>query len=271
MEALTVVSPSRFSEIPRAASRCLMVASAARAAARSERNCASATRTWSGCCATRGLHHGELGGRGVVLIAGAVHVAGGDDLLGEELLVALQLRSGPVDLRLGPGHLGLEGGQVVLDALERGLARRHGGLGPDARFASGVEVGARLVHRELELAAVVLGQRRARRHPVAEIGEELGDGAGLLGLGQHLFPRQEAAARLHRPLHRARFRPAHRDGNGLRAGGRGSRPSGCVARRSLSVRLGTATDAGEQGDEQERGERPDGHRLHSVNPIAAPC
>jgi hypothetical protein len=158
----------------------------------------------------------KLGERGVVAVPHAVHVPLGDEVLAEELLGAVQLGLRPLDLRLIARHLGLQRGEPVPDTPEGCLAGSHRRLGPRGRLAAGEEIGLGLVHGQLELARVVLGEDLALGDRIPQVRQQLRHGAGLLGLDHRLHPGDQAADGLDGALHRADSALATLMGSGLK-------------------------------------------------------
>ena len=125
------------------------------------------------------------------------------------------------------------------------------------------EIGLGLLHRQLELAGVVLGQHLAPRHRVAEVDEQARDGPRLLGAHLRVVPGEEAAHRLDRALDLARLGLRHRDRQ--RLDGAGRRLRGILRGRARTAHpIALHRSPRSASSTSAMGPRQDAHRVASL-------
>ena len=248
----TTVSVRRFRPSSTAASRWRTSASAALMAPRSASSWDSARAHLIPVLAERGLGHLDerLGGLG--LRAGLVDVARRDQLLGQELLVPLELAALPLGVGAGPLDVGREGPAAVPDPLEVGAARVRRRRARAKFSRARAEVRLELVDREVRLAAVQVRERLAFPDGVPEVDVEPDDRARELRAGDGLLPGEEAPDRVDAPLDRAALDEGGRDAEGR---GLGRRRAALRRPGRARLRRGAARDEEPpESDEQDGGQ-----------------
>ena len=234
------MSVRRFRPSSTAASRWRTSASAALMAPRSASSWDSAVAHLIPVLAERGLRHLDERPGGLGLRAGLVDVARRDQLLGQELLVPLELAALPLGVGAGPLDVGREGPAAVPDPLEVGAARVRRRPRPREVLAGGAQVRLELVDREVRLAAVQVRERLAFPDGVPEVHVEPDDRPREQRAGDGLLPGEEAPDRVDAPLDRAALHEGGRDAEGH---GLGRRRAALRRPGRARLRPGAARDA----------------------------
>ena len=198
--------------------------------------------------AERGLGHLDDGLGGLGLRARLVDVARRDQLLGQQLLVPLELAALPLGVGAGPLDVGRERPAAVPHPLEVGAARVRRRPRPREVLAGRAEIRLELVDREVRLAAVQIRERLAFPDGVPEVHVEPDDRARELRAGDGFLPREEAPDRVDAPLDRAALDEGGRDaeGRGLGRGGAALRRPGRARLRPRAARKQEPPESDEQ-------------------------
>jgi hypothetical protein len=203
--------------------------------------------------AERGLGHLDDGLGGLGLRARLVDVARRDQLLGQKLLVPLELAALPLGVGAGPHDVGRERPAAVPHPLEVGAARVRRRPRPREVLAGRAQIRLELVDREVRLAAVQIRERLAFPDGVPEVHVEPDDRARELRAGDGFLPREEAPDRVDAPLDRAALDEGGRD-----AEGRGLGRGGAALRRPGRARLRPGAPREQEPPESEEQDGGDG-------------